>query len=775
MTSFGPRGLCSMACFFGLWVLLGVCAATTCHAQAEMTSPDGTGRASSNGLPADELNVGIMGRYRLGHWTRIELPPSVAVEPDTAWTIQTIDGDGVDVQYTQSNESPANSRVGFAIPSTEAALIQVQVSDQTVLSKRFPELGSPSKEPSMVPIEMPWVVVIGDAIGVDQIGANDLLGRDATIAISNIVNANSLPSDSLGYSGVTMVMVNATGLDVLKQMTQAQQDAVVRWVQADGGKLFVCLGESSREVLSAAPWLGEVMPLSASPVLDEQDPSAFETYTSSQTQLESFSGLRLSRDLGIPLVTGRTKRRIVSRFVVRYLSGYGEVIAVAADLDRRPFVDWPDRMTLLNRIHGDTLVVANDAKKVGKRNTAFDDLAGQTRATLDQFATKRPFQFSVLSLVMMGLILLIGPLDYLLINRLVGRPLLGWLTLPLIVIAFSVLLVRHSSRSAASNLTDLKSVDSQSVSSGESLPGDVDVNHLEITDVDTIDGVGRSIAWDVVYSHDGGRFDVKAVPASDWVGDRVRSVLTRPFGYASQTFGGIQIEADSGLPAYTAKLVSDDGVLRSQLAGVPLAPRSSKSIATSLQFDFPMDQPVEIVRRRGGDALQTGLRNPLPVDVLDGMVVYRNWVYYLPTRLRSGETIESLEQLRQRNFRWHLTRQKATESSSDAQQWNAEDFGDPMRLAEMLMFHDVVGGERYTGLKHQALGGLDMSDLLADDRCVMIGRLAAPLADVSFVPAQTTGGDEAVEDSSVTSGGDKQSGHRVSLVRVVLPVVTQAR
>src|SRR6056297_1964763 len=76
----------------------------------------------------------------------------------------------------------------------------------------------------------------------------------------------------------------------------------------------------------------------------------------------------------------------------------------------------------------------------GQRATAFDDLAGQIRASLDQFQIRRPFSFSLLSLTMMGLILLIGPIDYLLINRVFGKPLLGWLTLPIIAISFSILL-----------------------------------------------------------------------------------------------------------------------------------------------------------------------------------------------------------------------------------------------------------------------------------------------------------------------------------------------
>ena len=63
------------------------------------------------------------------------------------------------------------------------------------------------------------------------------------------------------------------------------------------------------------------------------------------------------------------------------------------------------------------------------------------RATLDQFPIKSKFSFSLIAVILMLLVAAIGPLDYLLVNRLLGKPLLGWLSFPLMAIALSVLLV----------------------------------------------------------------------------------------------------------------------------------------------------------------------------------------------------------------------------------------------------------------------------------------------------------------------------------------------
>ena len=44
----------------------------------------------------------------------------------------------------------------------------------------------------------------------------------------------------------------------------------------------------------------------------------------------------------------------------------------------------------------------------------------------------------------MALIAAIGPLDYLLINRVLGRPLLGWVSFPVVAIGLSVLLAMQA-------------------------------------------------------------------------------------------------------------------------------------------------------------------------------------------------------------------------------------------------------------------------------------------------------------------------------------------
>lgn len=202
-------------------------------------------------------------------------------------------------------------------------------------------------------------------------------------------------------------------------------------------------------------------------------------------------------------------------------------------------------------------------------------------------------------------------------------------------------------------------------------------------------------------------------------------------------------------------LESGDGQT-SVLSGLPLASRSSKGLSTSCRFK-PNLPATSLEHRPGSELLQGELVNPLPVDLLDGMLVYRNWAYILPTRFPAGGSIGSVDALRQKNFRWQLSRQRALESASQSEEW------DPMstsvdRIAEMLMFHDAVGGARYTALNHGPLQFLDLTHTLSEDRCLLIGRIEDSLTDFQVLEAGA-------------SNAEFPIGDRVSLLRVSLPVV----
>lgn len=717
-------------------LVLGICYPDT--ALSNPTSPTGSSPSGSGGQ-RETTRFGIEGHYRVGCWT--------GVRADTSYTsIETRDGDGVQVSYRQPAPVAA-SQWGYVIPGSEAAPVVLRDETEVVVTTRFPTIGSPSRGPAMIPRTTPWIVVFGDPLGIDRIGANALLNRDPTIAVSIPSDAGAIPDSVLGYDGVDMMLIGGSSIELLRSLNQQQQQAIVDWVR-HGGRLFLTLGESAPRLLQAAPWLPALLPLDQLNTT-KIDPSALETYTSTQTPLQSFVGSRLPKDQGKVLILGRTSRRVSTPVAVDYVVGFGRITVVAADLEQELFATWPERLDLITELTETVLIPDQDEQRQPKpRATAYDDLAGQLRLTLDQFAIKRKFGFSVLSLLLMALIAAVGPLDYLLINRLLGRPLLGWLSFPLMAIGLSVLLAAQS-RPATPGTANGQT-------SPESL---MQCNRIEIFDIDSLEGIGRGFAVSYLYGHAAHRFDLDVVSDESLsaVSDGRGQMMTVPFGYPGTSFGGIQIEIeDARLPVYQ---VTMDGIgtaqsgFRTSLEGLPLAARSSKGIATHCRFTPEHVKQVSLEHRPGSELLQGELVNPLPFDLLEGMLVYRNWAYLLPTRFPAGGRIEDVSSLRQKNFRWRLSRQQALESATETEAWNPAMSNSPDRVAEILMFHNAVGGKRYTGLRNDPLSFLDISHVLAEDRCMLVGRLAQPFT--------------SIEASGRPS---PPAGDSLTLVRVVLPV-----
>ena len=699
--------------------------------------------------PTDVASVGIKGHYRVGRWTGIRYVGSERVQ-----TIETRDGDGVQVQFQQARNIN-ESKWGYAIPGSEAAPLLLKGENGTVLSSRFPAEGSPSRGPSMIPLRMPWIVVLGDPLGVDQIGANKLLNRDASIAVSIPDRATDLPDSVLGYEGVDMMMINAKSVDLLQSLDSQRRAAIQAWIE-HGGHLFLTLGESSEDMFQAAPWLQSMLSLDKI-VTTKMDPSSVETYTSTQTPLNPFIGIQLPKDRGRVMLMGRTTRRVSIPIAVDYNTGLGRITVMAADLENEMFAAWPERLDLLTQLTGGILIPQQQDASATNRSTAYNDLAGQLRATLDQFEIKRQFGFSIVSLILMALIAAVGPLDYLLVNRFLGRPLLGWLSFPLMAVGLSVVLAYQSRPHAEASPPTVSHANNK----------DLRCNRFEVVDIDASARVGRGFKVSYLYSHEATLVDFHVTESESLKGisESMQQRLLAPFGHPGESFGGIQIAIEDGrLPSYAVPLqrhsdnADDASSLDSSILKAPIASRSSKGIATQLQFTPKLVDDVVMQRRSGSELLQGELVNPLPFDVLDGMLVYRNWAYLLPTRFPAGGRISRVDSLRQKNFRWQLSRQQALESSTATEAWDPTAIDSIQRVAEMLMFHRAVGGSRYTGLNDEPLSFMDLSHVLSEDRCLLVGKVAD-----EFTTLKTTIGE--IEE--------EPAGDSLTMIRVVLPVISK--
>jgi hypothetical protein len=698
--------------------------------------------------PDVEVQIGIGGQFRVGQWTAVRIET-----PDAAprrLRLETLDGDGGEVAYVDApvTEPAASTPAGrvqwrYVVPGLASAPLTiraVEAADKaadaggaaaTLAKLRFPD--------ASIAADRPWLVVAGSPLGLDKIGENKLLDREAVAATTIIDGPQLLPDHWLGWEGVDVLLINGTSLNWLETLDDARTEAILQWVRR-GGKVLLTLGAAGPEAMGASRLLRTLTGFSGETLSLEFEPTAVEAYTSSRSPLESFSGMLLPTEQGQPLLIGRTVQRQPAPIAMEYRFGFGRAVAIAADLDRAPFTDWPQRMELIGALAPAMVPRERESRSAGRSGElAYTDLAGQVRATLDRFPESRTIPFSLAALILMGLIVLVGPVDYFLVNRWVGRAWVGWLSFPLVILLLSVGLIAWT-RQGVQPMT---------------------VNRLEVIDLDPRSGWGQAFTWAHLFSPQAGRWDIANQLDPQLTDDQETSLLMSPFGYASPIFGGVQI-TDRRLPDYTIEVSRRETAVSSTWRGMPLAPVSSKGLAGWTQFRTGVSPASGLVSIRGAE-LTGSLTNPLPFDLLDGYLLYDDWVYLLPTRFPAGSTISAVETLRQKNFRWHLTRRKALESASELEAWDPSGDADLDRLLDILAFYNAAGGQDYTTLSNYPLARLDLSRALDNRQAILVGRLPQPAVALEI---------EAADAAETLAGSERPGAARrtLSLIRVMLPV-----
>ncbi len=706
---------------------------------------------------SDSLQWAFDGQFRVGQWTGVRIvsaqqgaPPQeapkknaptqeAAADPWGELELETIDGDGVRAQYRDRGPQSGayKSAWRYIVPSATSAPLVLRDAEGKVLQRtRFPD--------QAIGVDQRRVLVLGDPLGIDQIGKNELLRRAATLATAVVMDPQRLPDHWVGYESIDTLVITATAAPMLAELSEPVIDAMVHWVQR-GGSVLITIGDSGATAYQQSSLIRRLVPFESQPQVLPMEPAPIEAFTSAQQRLAGFNAAVLPFHVGQPLLVGRTLDRRPMAVAMQYRVGLGRVVAIAADLDQAPFAAWPRRTDLILGLMPDLVPEDKDPSANRRTHDAnYTDIAGQMRATLDRFPSDARLPFSIVAFGLVGLFFFIGPLDYLLVNRWLKRPLMGWLTFPVMILASSGMLVYWSSRDDGQQLR---------------------TNHIEIVDVNAITKTGRGFRVDYLYSPQAGRFDLQLAIADRFQAalgqEQLSGPLMSPFGYAGATYGGIQINVeDQRLPAYQVVVDRDAADLSSRIEQTPLASGSSKGVTAAWNFEFASSVEQGLHRRRRTE-LAGSLVNPLPVDVLDGMILDRDKVYILPSRFRAGATIPSVEDLRPRVLRWLLTGRKKTDDSTVSKRWDPADDTDIKRVGDVLAFYNIAGGESYTGLSNEPLRRLDLSEILTDDRALLIGRLEQPSTTLAIEQPQADGTPATL---------DAQAGQTVSIVRVLLPV-----
>ena len=151
------------------------------------------------------------------------------------------------------------------------------------------------------------------------------------------------------------------------------------------------------------------------------------------------------------------------------------------------------------------------------------------------------------------------------------------------------------------------------------------------------------------------------------------------------------------------------------LRDVPLASWSAK--AFSLQWNDRVVSGLEVDLRQALDNMVSGsIKNNTGVDLINCRLFYNRWSYKLPD-IRDSTDHNIDPKLEPRSLRGVLTATSYAPSATDT-----------APILDMIMFHKTAGGESFTRLSNHYQSRLDMTNLLALDRAILITQIATPSA-----------------------------------------------
>lgn len=476
--------------------------------------------------------------------------------------------------------------------------------------------------------------------------------RNGRVELTAITTVNDLPEQSIGYDGADVVVIPTSNTEFMGRFAwlgkglppreqEVRQNALLGWVRK-GGRLVISTGANAGGAVGLTYRLGLTgrgEPLSRTVTQLPVYWSARETSqtTSLNTVLRQASGFPVAN---LALSAGSNGRVVsppparqgekVEPVAVQVPYGLGKVTVIGFDLDRPPFSTSPARAEfwdwVLREGGASRASVGNEGKPLAVAASGptgeEDEVAAALRTHLDTFAGIPVVSFGGVAALIVLYALLIAPVEYLFLRRVLRRPGWTWITLPLIVLTVTV----------AAYLTAVRAKGAE----------------LRVNKVDVVDVVpagrpaqphpGRvyGTTWFTLFAPRSEAFDVAAVPALNWAA--ADGGMT---GWAGGPRGG-----RTGLLRrsyeYTAGAdPRDNRDFGRGLTGVPVPTWATKGFAGQWEGRFPNEPLIESrLEHPPGDRTKAvgTFKNNLPVpELTDCVAFYAGQAYPLGTILSGQE------------------------------------------------------------------------------------------------------------------------------------------
>ncbi len=701
-----------------------------------------SGQEQSSQLSASgSVEIGLSGTWKVGFPTRHRLRINQPVEKADA-EIHSVDGDGVAVQFVLEDISPSGNsqHIEVYVPHGRSnSPIRAELRRSTGTPETLVQHSIQEDRGIVLPATHPWVVCLGSSMGVESLATRTPGNPLSSFVTTVLEQPQELPEHFDGYRGVDLLLI-ATDTTWFEGVSERQSKAIIDWVQF-GGRVVVSVGKNGERV-GAVSWIASLLPGSILDVKKDVSGGPIESWIGSSHRIDSLDCTRIAVESVVPDISLVTRTRESIPLVVRRAHGFGQVVFVATDIGSGSLANWEDRPALLRRLmpsQWEQWTSPQESRSGQISQFGFDDLSGQLRATLDFFPSVQIAGLTWMAVLLLGIILWIGPLDYFLFVRRLRKTSWTWMSLAMVA---SIACVSYASLR------------------NQWKPSGTIVNECTVWDVDAATSLAKSRSWFHIYSGVQELRDVTVRARSETVvkapASTSRMCSSLWSGLPGKGLGGFEssVMTDQGMPHY--QIVRENGSAdRLKGLGIPLA--GTKAIEASWSGESGLDfSGTHLGLVPGSDLLSGQWIQPLECDLLNAVVMFRNWQYSLPTRIVPGQRIEFSISVTPKDLARQLQRRRIVDGNEKGSKWQPLEREDTQRLMEMLLFHRAAGGTTYTELTHRYLQSMDLSDLLRLNRAIVFGRLEIPTTEI--------------EVTSHSTPSPIAPGRRECWVRMVIPV-----
>lgn len=592
--------------------------------------------------------------------------------------------------------------------------------------------------------------------------------RAGRIELAHATEVADLPDQWFGYDGIDLVVLNTgtTPPAFLQRLFASEspadarrREALFEWVRR-GGRLVVSVGANAPLVVQL-PSLNSVLPFAVNSAAPTRTADVVGLYWSAGTGAANVISGPLGAQSG-PKFTlaklspqpGKSARVVIpppgrvvedpEPIAAQCTFGLGRVTVIGFDLDQSPFDSFTKRAEfwdwVLRECGANRASAGGDgkARPPGALTEDEDETAVAIRQHNDTFDGVTVVSFGWIAMLIVLYILLIGPIEYYFLKRILGRLELTWVTFPIIVLTVS----------AAAYL------------SADAVKGrELRVNKLDVVDVDPASGRLYGTTWFTVFSPKIDKYTIGMTPGDGW-----------EFGPDHGTTVNWLGAPRGGRPGIVRRkyTINADGTrVADRLDGVPIQVWSTKAFSAnwSASTSPPVDPTVlpglsdkellvvsNLVHPPGDRSKVIGtFKHTLPIpELTDVVVFYAGDAYPLPGDvLVRGERVRLvLEQGTQAN-QWLQNNGKSELLLNRVQSYAErpgqkaaqkaqlpQSFTGPLPMMGALFHEATLKNEEGVIARNASLRRLDQSWRLVPenrDEVIVVGRAAPPVGPAEEV------------------------------------------